>query len=474
MEVFMDFSKIDAAIAANMEHMLKDLETLVSHDSEYSTPEPGAPFGRAAAECLCSTEKLISACGFHVQNHENYVLSVDYDPDLPPALDILAHLDVVPAGNGWTVTDPFTMKRIGDRVYGRGTSDDKGPALCALYAMRALRQCGVQLKSNVRLILGSDEECGSRDLEHYFKTHKSAPYSVSPDADFPCINLEKGGLHSGFSAVLPVSDHLPRVLSIHSGTKINVVPDLAEAVFEGIDPCAARKIADGLGCGGCSVELTSKNDLLYVRVTGKNAHASAPQEGKNALTALLKFLSMLELSSSPLHSALDQIARLFPHGDHNGAALGVDLSDEVSGKTTLTLDILNYDPEHGLEGRFDCRACLSANEENTQKVIYDHLRSAGLTPENSTMYGPHYVPEDSFLVQTLMSVCFEMSGKHEKPIVTGGGTYVHAIENGVAFGICDPAIDTHMHGADEFIPISQLVYGTRVYARTIVRLCGVR
>lgn len=53
------------------------------------------------------------------------------------------------------------------KIYGRGTADDKGPAIAALYAMRAVKECGVPLKHSLRLILGSDEECGSDDLEYY-------------------------------------------------------------------------------------------------------------------------------------------------------------------------------------------------------------------------------------------------------------------------------------------------------------------
>lgn len=124
---------------------------------------------------------------------ENKVVYVDMN-DCPAQLDILAHVDVVPAGDGWSVTEPFVPLLRDGKLYGRGTCDDKGPAVAALYAMRAVRELNIPLKYNVRLILGADEETGCRDTDCYYSHFKEAPCSYSPDGEYPVINLEKGGL----------------------------------------------------------------------------------------------------------------------------------------------------------------------------------------------------------------------------------------------------------------------------------------
>ena len=109
-------------------------------------------------------------------------------------LGILCHLDVVPAGDGWTV-EPFALTQKDGNLIGRGVLDDKGPALAALYAMRCVRDAGVELKDTVRLILGCDEETGMTDMA-YYNAHTASPdYGFSPDAEYPVINIEKGGLH---------------------------------------------------------------------------------------------------------------------------------------------------------------------------------------------------------------------------------------------------------------------------------------
>ena len=87
-----------------------------------------------------------------------------------------------------------------------------------------------RLKKNVRLILGTDEECGSSDITHYYSVEKEAPMTFSPDASFPVINIEKGRIEGNFTAEFEPSDKSPEDgLLPQCGTKVNVVPAAAEA-----------------------------------------------------------------------------------------------------------------------------------------------------------------------------------------------------------------------------------------------------
>ena len=49
--------------------------------------------------------------------------------------------------------------------------------------------------------------------------------TFSPDASFPVINIEKGRIGGNFTAEFEPSDRLPKMVSFHSGTKTNVVPE---------------------------------------------------------------------------------------------------------------------------------------------------------------------------------------------------------------------------------------------------------
>ena len=55
---------------------------------------------------------------------------------------------------------------------------------------------------------------------------------------------------------------------------------------------------------------------------------------------------------------------------------------------------------------------------------------------------------------------------------TGGGTYVHHLKNGVAFGAAMPGRDNNMHGANEFAQTDDLVISAKIFAQVIVDLCS--
>jgi succinyl-diaminopimelate desuccinylase len=143
--------------------MINCLSSLVAIPSVKAAPEGDMPYGRENARVLAKMLELAKDCGFTVTNHENYVGTVDMNPNQETKLGVLCHLDVVPEGTGWKYP-PYNLTLSGGRLYGRGSSDDKGPAVAVLFALKALKECGCKLSKNVRMIVGTDEECGSSDL----------------------------------------------------------------------------------------------------------------------------------------------------------------------------------------------------------------------------------------------------------------------------------------------------------------------
>ena len=141
--------KIESYIEAHKQEMLEDICELCRINSEKMPAEEDMPFGPGAAECLDTALDMAEGYGFETTDYDGYVGCVDLN-ELPRQLDILAHLDVVPAGEGWEVTEPFKPVVKDGKLYGRGTADDKGPAVAALYAMRAVKELGIPLKKNVR------------------------------------------------------------------------------------------------------------------------------------------------------------------------------------------------------------------------------------------------------------------------------------------------------------------------------------
>lgn len=460
----------EAYMEAHEKEMLEDAKALIAIDSERMEAEEGMPFGKGAAKVFKEAEKILLRHGFRTKNYDNYVLTAGLN-ERELRLDVLAHLDVVPAGEEFTVTQPFCPVVKDGKLYGRGSADDKGPAVAVIYALRAVKELKLPLSGNCRFILGADEECESRDIQYFFERERHAPMTFSPDANFPLVNLEKGGLHLSFEAELEEVKEGIRLFSVQAGTKINVVPGKAQAVLCGIDIQKLDELCEEVHQITDVIFLIGQEpDGIHICAEGKSAHAAGPQAGKNALTALLLLLSRVPFTHGALHERLQNLSALFPHGDYLGQALGVAKEDALSGSLTLSLNFLSFDGKK-LSGAFDCRSPLCANEENTGEVIRRRLQEAGFVTDGRKMYAAHHVPEGSEFVQTLLSCYSRVTGKEGKAFSIGGGTYVHNIPNGVAFGCAVPEVDNHMHGADEFMEVEQMKRSAVIFALAILALC---
>lgn len=464
--------KIDAFIDAHRQELVEDVCELCRINSEKMPAEEDMPYGPGAAECLDAALDMAEGYGFETQDYDGYVGRIEFDSELPAQLDILAHLDVVPAGEGWQVTEPFAPLEKDGNIYGRGTADDKGPAVAALYAMRAVKEAGVPLKKNVRLIVGTDEECGSSDIRHYYAVEKEAPMTFSPDGGYPVVNVEKGRLPGHFTASFAPCEELPRLVKLEAGIKINVVPGKAKAVVEGLDQAVLEETAKAVEDEtGVKFELAMDGAFCTITAVGAGAHASTPDEGNNALTGLLVYLCRLPLAACRQTELLAQLAALLPHGDVHGTTLGVDMEDEVSGRITLAFSMLTVDGA-GLDGQFDSRVPICGNEDNVLAVIREKMAAAGFALLNDTMEPPHHVSGDSEFVRTLLRAYENHTGRKGECLSMGGGTYVHSLQNGVAFGAAMPGTDNRMHGADEFVVIDELMVSAKIFAQAIVELCG--
>ena len=454
---------------AHRDELIADLSSLIAVRSVKGESAPGAPFGPGPARALDAALALCDRYGFAVRNYDGYVGAADLC-DADRAVDILAHLDVVGEGPGWD-TDPYTavVKEDG-YLYGRGSNDDKGPALAALYAMRAVRDSGQPIRHSARLILGTDEESGSGDLPYYFAREKSAPYTFSPDCNFPVYNTEKGGYSPVFTKSWPEQTKNPHVSRFSGGFRINVIPSDAEAVVSGM---TAAQLLDALQARANALQVqlsvTDTAEGAHIAVKGFGAHASTPEQGNNGITALISLLAALPLAECESTAAIHELASFFPHGDGRGKAAGLAMEDELSGPLTLAFTLLSID-RHGLRGQFDSRVPICATEENCRKVFEKLASGHGYTVEGG-MRGSHHTPADSPFIQTLLRCYEQYTGQPGQCLSMGGGTYVHDIEGGVAFGPGMPDFDGHAHGANERADIDALLTASMIYAQVLFDMC---
>ena len=464
--------QLDQYFEAHTADMLADIAKLVSINSVTAPATGTAPFGEGTERALACALDFAQRDGFTVKNFENYVGTIDYFSDRRKAeLGMLAHLDVVAQGDGWS-RDPFTMTERDGKIYGRGTADDKGPAMAAYYAMKAVKDLGIPLKKNVRLILGTDEECGSSDIRYYFKKEAAPKHVFSPDADFPLINIEKGGLRNDFTAEYAEDTALPRIKSIRGGHTANVVPRTAEVVVEGITAEQAANFCNAAQeRTGIFFTVSEQEGGVCIHALGESAHAAMPGGGNNAVTGMLDLLCSMPFARSEGFTKLCAVHSIFPHGDWLGKSAGIAMEDDISHELTISFDIFTY-MATGFTGTFDCRSPLCANNGNVRDVLLKKFADAGIFMSDKPMKQPHHVAEDDPFVKTLLSCYEDYTGREGYCMAIGGGTYVHSIEGGVAFGCSMPETENRMHGPDEFAVIEELVVSAKIFAQVIVELCG--
>ncbi len=447
---------------------VSDLKRLVEINSVRTQAKPLMPFGEGGAAALKEAEKILSEHGYKAENYGNYAVEADLGKS--PCLMLLAHLDVVPEGDGWT-KEPYKLTVEGDIAYGRGTTDDKGAALACLLAMDACREVYGEPEKGVRLVAGSGEETGSEDMDYYFSVRPALQYTLSPDADYPLINIEKGRFAPHFVKKIPCAGE-KRVVEIDGGDTDNIVPGKAYAVLEGFDENEIKMLA-------AKTAETTKTEIscektggqTRVLVKGQSAHAANPQLGINAQTALLELISALKPDDKSFTAAVNGLLELFPHNETDGASAGVKMSDKESGALTLNFGVMKYDGETLLCG-LDLRCPLCADESNVKEVLRKKLSGIGFEFEGEPEMRPaHYVSEDSPLVKTLLGVYEKHTGQKGECLAIGGGTYVHDIDGGVAFGIEFPGKDYRIHGADEYCDINEMLLTAAMYADVIRELC---
>lgn len=456
--------KIQEYIYSNKNDILTTLARLIEIPSVKGEPCDGAPFGKEPKRALDEMLKICAEMGFPSENCFDIVGTADLCPDgAETALGILCHLDVVPCQPENWATDPYKLTEKNGILYGRGVIDDKGPAVSALYAMKCIKDLGIPLKKGVRLIFGTDEENGSEDMEIYTSRAKLPPNVFTPDGSFPVINVEKGMMRSSFCGRYESG----AVRCFHGGSIPNAVPDKAYA--EVSVPLGDVQKAIATDKSGAVFSTESIGEYVCITACGRSAHASTPESGINAVTALVSLLNRLELDGEQAE-ILRGLQRIFPFGETNGASVGLKASDKT-GATTLVFSI--FDMENGeCKGTVDVRfpTCLDLKTVETK----EREAFASVACEFNSYMGdePHCVDEESEFVQALLRVYERVEGEKGECIAIGGGTYVHNIKGGVAFGAERGDTDYHMHGANEFIPLDELLRDAVLYANAIIEICG--
>lgn len=453
------------------EDYLNDLKELIAIDSERNDAEATDefPLGPGPAKGLLKYLEIGERDGFKVKNLDNLVGYIEYGTG-DKTFAILVHADVMPAGEGWN-TDPFEMTIKDGKVYGRGTSDDKGPGLAAYYGLKMMKDQGIEPNCKIRFIIGTDEESNWTGMKHYFELEPEPDFGFSPDGQFPVINGEKGnttfettfGNQQDESADYFLAD-------FNAGLRENMVPRDA---FAEIKTSFKDQMAEEFSTfmqdrkldGGSEIT----EDGIRLHLIGKSAHGMEPRNGVNGGTFMANFLRGYDFSGDAKNFI--KFVAEFLHGDSRANRIGASHTDEIMGDLTMNVGILKFNPTDGGFVNTNFRYPKGI----TVKEIGDHLSQAAKvmdgTVENTDDMEAHYVDPSQPIVNKLLNVYRERTGKIDaQPGVVGGGTYGRLMKYGVAFGADFPWTENTMHQANEYQVIDDLLLAMAIYGQSINEL----
>ena len=443
-------SKIKNIVNENSKDMIESIKAAVRINSvmDEDTATESMPFGKGVDESLRKTLEIAKSLGFKTVYKDGYYGYAEIGEG-EELIGILGHIDVVPIGDEskWKFP-PFSATEEDGYIYGRGTQDDKGPTIAAMYAVKALLDAGVKFEKRVRFIIGGDEENLWRCIAKYTENGEEIPsMGFTPDSSFPVTNAEKSLVQ------FYLRGNGSKEINLNISGALNAVPGVAN--YTG-------KLADKLTEKLDELKFDYEKDGESVTVIGKRVHAASADKGVNAIERLCKALYEIGVE--------DDVVRFVAElSDSVGSKILPNCVDDVSGTLTLNLGELIINEKESKIG-FDSRVPVKFTIEDLEDAVKEKATNYGLEFEEFDRLKSLYVPADSELIKTLVSVYEQETGLEGTPKSSGGATYAKALDNCVAFGAMFPFDEKTEHQENERVNIKNMIKATEIYALSVYRL----
>lgn len=474
-------SQVKVWVREHREEFLKNLSELVAIPSVSKAQDSKEqPFGEACAQALKYMKKLGLSFGLEPENFDagcgqlwlrraekcvgGGEEAARNGENVDITLGIWSHLDVVPEGSGWNYP-PFQATYRNGFVIGRGVSDNKGPCVAIMYALRCLKELEFSLPYSVALCYGTAEETGMEDIAGWTKRHVAPDYNLVADCGFPLCHGEKGILRMIYE--LPLSEENGE-FTISAGEAVNMIPDYA--------CCRLSEGGEQLKC------------------RGQAAHVIQPEKGVSAIYGLADKVLSEGLAWNEQQRELFAFLKRMTE-DGYGRTAGYCMEDKLSGALVGALTKIRTEEreEQGENRRVvvmesDYRypilddatgeksdgACLI--EKLTRLAAEYHIDAR--VGENSL---PAYFAKDTAFVQSLLFSYREYTGSATEPFVMSGGTYARKLPNAVAYGL---TLEKHKrysepdwqegtgsyHQANECLSLDEMLESIVIYCKALSEL----
>ncbi|MCE0460560.1 dipeptidase [Pseudomonas uvaldensis] len=434
---------------------------------------------------------LAQSFNLNFRNVDNRVYEISLEGSGSEVVGIHAHADVVPVTpENWvlkdgTRLDPFKVTLVGDRMYGRGTEDDKNGIVVALYAMKIIKEEKLPLARNFKLLVDTTEETSGDAIPYYFERNPTPDYNLALDGGYPVVIAEKGyGTVMANFARRTAQGKGAEITGLTGGLATNQIPSTSVATFAGDKPAelAAELLKAGTDYAkrnGGNFEVASKviGKDVQLTFTGVSAHSSEPESGVNPVARMLDFINGLDGKVALKHNHITDAARYAAENwglDYLGNTLGIGFSDTFMGPLTASLTYVGMD-DKVFKLAVNLRVPVGKPTEKLKAEIADKLAAWSKKSHVTVAFDysidePMYRNPEGEWVKALLAVATENLGMEHKFGTSAGATSVHDLPNGVQFGLAMPDVKYTGHNDNEFKTVEQFMLDLQIVTEMMGRV----
>ena len=436
-------------------------------------------------------QSLAKAFNLNFRNVDNRVYEISLEGSGDEVVGIHAHADVVPVTpENWvlkdgTKLDPFKVTLIGDRMYGRGTEDDKNGIVVAMYAMKVIKEEKLPLARNFKLLVDTTEETSGDAIPYYFEHNPTPQYNLALDGGYPVVIAEKG--YGTVMATFPVRKGEGKgaeIISMTGGAATNQIPSVSVATLISDKPAELAASLQKAGAdyvkangGDFAVDAKVVGKEVKLTVTGVSAHSSAPQTGVNPVARMLELIHGVDGKIALKHNHITDAARYAADNwglDYLGGKLGVGFADDFMGPLTTSLTFVGQDAK-AFKLAVNLRVPKGKSPETLKAQIADKLSAWDKKSKVNVSFtysvaAPMYRNPEGEWVKALLAVATENLGMEHKFGTSAGATSVHELPNGVQFGLARPEEKYTGHTDGEFKTVDQFLLDLQIVTEMIGRV----
>ena len=434
---------------------------------------------------------LAKSFNLNFRNIDNRVYEISLEGSGDEVVGIHAHADVVPVTpENWvlkdgTRLDPFKITLIGDRMYGRGTEDDKNGIVVTMYAMKVIKEEKLPLARNFKLLVDTTEETTGDAIPYYFERNPTPNYNLALDGGYPVVIAEKGyGTVMANFAKRKAEGKGAEIISMTGGLATNQIPSASVATLITDKPAELvaslqKAGADYAKRNGGNFEISAKADGKDVKltVTGVSAHSSEPESGVNPVARMLDFINGLDGKVALKHNHITDAARYAADNwglDYLGNKLNVGFSDAFMGPLTTSLTYVAMD-DKAFKLAVNLRVPKGKSPEKLKAEIAEKLAAWSKKTHVAVAFDysiaePMYRNPEGEWVKALLAVATENLGMKHEFGTSAGATSVHELPNGVQFGLARPEVKYTGHTDGEFKTVEQFQLDLQIVTEMIGRI----